>query len=121
VVCVRPTGIAMRNKSCPDITLQKTAARFAALGSAQRLAVLQALVRAGPAGLSVGALGDLCGLSGSTLTHHIKTLAAAGLLAQMRRGRSIVCTPVDYDDLRELSEFLRTDCSAMPPSHFDGT
>lgn len=120
VLCVRRTGIIMHKTSCHDATLKKTAARFAALGSAQRLGVLRALVRAGPAGLSVGALGNLCGLSGSTLTHHIKTLATAGLLAQMRQGRSIVCTAVDYDDLRGLSEFLMTDCSATPPTHFDG-
>lgn len=93
-----------------DLTI--AASTFAALGSEQRLAVLRALVRAGPEGLSIGTLGQRTGVTGSTLTHHMKILAQAGLVAQERRGRSIICAAVAYDQLRALSEFLLRECCA---------
>ena len=88
------------------------AAQFAALGSEQRLAVLRCLVRAGPDGLSIGELGERTGITGSTLTHHVKILASAGLVSQARQGRSIICAAVAYDDVRALSGFLLTECCA---------
>ena len=62
---------------------------FAALGSEQRIAVLRALVRAGPQGLTTGGLREKVDLPASTLTHHLKTLAEAGLVKQARKGREI--------------------------------
>ena len=79
----------MNDAESPDLTI--AAARFAALGSEQRLLVLRTLVRAGPEGLSIGALGNRTGVTGSTLTHHLKLLAAAGLVQQQRQGRSTIC------------------------------
>ena len=93
-----------------DLTL--AASRFAALGSEQRLSVLRTLVRAGPDGLSIGDLGQRTGVTGSTLTHHMKILASAGLVSQERQGRSIICAAVAYDELHELSRFLLTECCA---------
>ncbi|MEH6831901.1 MAG: metalloregulator ArsR/SmtB family transcription factor [Sulfitobacter sp.] len=94
----------------PDLTI--AAAGFAALGSEQRLTVLLALVRAGPAGLSIGALGEATGVTGSTLTHHMKILAAAELVEQTRQGRSIICAAIAYNRVRSLSHFLLTECCA---------
>jgi len=85
---------------------------FAALGSEQRLAVLQVLVRAGPAGLTVGALRKRVGLPASTLTHHLKTLADADLVEQERRGREIYCAAAAYDRIELLSQFLLARCCA---------
>ena len=99
------------------------ASAFAALGSEQRLAVLRALVRAGPEGLPIGALGARSGVTGSTLTHHLRILAGAGLVAQERRGRQIICAAVAYDAVRELSRFLLSECCADasgPGSHDHG-
>lgn len=93
-----------------DLTV--AAARFAALGSEQRLSVLRSLVRAGPEGLTIGALGERTGVTGSTLTHHLKILTTAGLVNQARQGRSIICAAVAYDEVRELSEFLTKECCA---------
>lgn len=93
-----------------DLTL--AAAGFAALGSEQRLTVLLALVRAGPEGMSIGALGAATGVTGSTLTHHMKILAAAGLVEQSRQGRSIICAAIAYERVRSLSHFLLTECCA---------
>jgi DNA-binding transcriptional ArsR family regulator len=99
----------------PDLTV--AAASFAALGSEQRLSVLRTLVRAGPAGLSIGILGERTGVTGSTLTHHLKLLAAAGLVRQERQGRSTICAAVAYDDIRALADFLLTECCADAPKN----
>ena len=98
----------------PDSTLDLShaAASFAALGSEQRLSVLKVLVRAGPDGLSIGELGERSGVSGSTLTHHMKFLAAAGLVRQMREGRKIICVGAAYERMQELSTFLLNECCA---------
>ncbi len=101
----------MKNESLPS-DLVEAAAVFAALGSEQRLAVLQVLVRAGEDGLSIGELGARAGVSGSTLTHHMKMLAAAGLVAQVREGRRIICMAANYDIVRSASEFLMKQCCA---------
>lgn len=94
----------------PDLVLAAT--RFAALGSEQRLAVLQALVRAGEPGLSIGELGERTGVTGSTLTHHVKILTQAGLVTQARQGRSIICAAVAYSEIKALSKFLLRNCCA---------
>tara|TARA_R110002049_G_scaffold140930_7_gene302359 strand:- start:10992 stop:11333 length:342 start_codon:yes stop_codon:yes gene_type:complete len=99
-----------QESSTPALTL--AASSFAALGSEQRLLVLRTLVRAGPDGLSIGALGDRTGVTGSTLTHHLKLLAAAGLVQQTRQGRSTICAAVAYEEVRALATFLLTECCA---------
>lgn len=90
----------------------EAASTFAALGSEQRLGVLNTLVRAGPEGLSIGELGKRSGVSGSTLTHHMKILSAAGLVRQEKRGRSIICVGAAYDVMQSLSAFLLSECCA---------
>ncbi|MEL6467552.1 MAG: metalloregulator ArsR/SmtB family transcription factor [Pseudomonadota bacterium] len=100
----------MESPTAPDLT--RAAAAFAALGSEQRLSVLRTLVRAGPEGLSIGTLGDRTGVTGSTLTHHVKILASAGLVTQARQGRSIICAAVAFDEVQALSTFLLTECCA---------
>lgn len=102
----------MKIESTDDLDLAIAAARFAALGSEQRLAVLRVLVRAGPTGLSMGALGDRTGVTGSTLTHHLKILTSAGLVVQSKQGRSIICAAVAYDEMQDLSHFLLKECCA---------
>ncbi|MEM9524346.1 MAG: MarR family transcriptional regulator [Pseudomonadota bacterium] len=92
--------------------LAHAAAAFAALGSQQRLHVLRTLVRAGPKGLSIGELGDRSGVTGSTLTHHMKALAQTGLITQSRQGRSIICTAVAWEAMCKLSAFLLSECCA---------
>ena len=96
----------------PATTVETAAAAFAALGSEQRLGVLRTLVRSGPEGLSIGELGERTGVTGSTLTHHLKFLTLAGLVEQTRKGRSIICAAVAYDTIRALSDFLLSECCA---------
>ena len=95
-----------------DMPFEIAASKFAALGSEQRLNVLKTLVRSGPEGLSIGALGERTGVTGSTLTHHLRILAQAGLVQQTRQGRSTICAAAAYDEVRSLSEFLLTHCCA---------
>lgn len=102
----------MKQTPIPDLDLTIAASTFAALGSEQRLAVLRTLVRAGPEGLSIGELGTRSDVTGSTLTHHMKILAQAGLVTQEKRGRSIICAAVAYDELQTLSDFLLRECCA---------
>jgi len=94
------------------LTVEKVASTFAALGSEQRLGVLNVLVRAGPEGLSIGELGQRSGVTGSTLTHHMKILAQAGLVSQQRRGRSIICAAAAYEEMKSLSAYLLSECCA---------
>lgn len=102
----------MKNDSPDTPPLTLAAASFAALGSEQRLSVLRTLVRAGPEGLSIGDLGNRTGVTGSTLTHHLKLLAAAGLVKQERHGRSTICAAVAYEEVQALANFLLRECCA---------
>jgi len=102
----------MKHENPIDDSLVRAVSTFAALGSEQRLMVLRTLVRAGPDGLSIGDLGQRTGVTGSTLTHHMKILAAAELVTQERQGRSIICAAVAYDQIEALSDFLLSHCCA---------
>ncbi|MGH1464303.1 MAG: ArsR/SmtB family transcription factor [Cognatishimia sp.] len=106
----------MKHTTPHDLPLEVAASTFAALGSEQRLAVLRVLVRAGAEGLSIGALGKRAKVTGSTLTHHMKILAQAGLVTQAKQGRSIICAAVAFDEVRALSEFLLQECCADAPN-----
>lgn len=94
-----------------SLLIHEAASAFAALGSEQRLLLVQTLVRAGPKGLPVGILGERADITGSTLTHHLKILSTAGLIEQSKEGRVIACTVV-YSHLEALSEYLLRNCCA---------
>jgi DNA-binding transcriptional ArsR family regulator len=81
------------------------------LGNATRLRIFRALVRAGPAGLPVGQLKEKLRIPGSTLSHHLSSLAAAGLMAQTREGRTLRCT-ANFDAMRGLVAYLVEECCA---------
>jgi len=102
----------MKTHRSTDITVEQAASTFAALGSEQRLSVLAALVRASPEGLSIGRLGENCGVTGSTLTHHMRILTQAGLVSQVRQGRSIICAAVEFGRVQALSAYLLRECCA---------
>lgn len=94
------------------LPIEDAASSFAALGSEQRLGVLNTLVRAGPGGLTIGELGGRSGVTGSTLTHHLRILVQAGLVTQERRGRSVICAAVAYPKIEALSAYLLSQCCA---------
>ncbi|WP_226552371.1 ArsR/SmtB family transcription factor [Celeribacter naphthalenivorans] len=100
------------NTQFDDLSLAEAASMFSALGSEQRLMVLRTLLRAGPKGLSIGELGNRTGITGATLTHHMKTLAAVGVVKQEKQGRSVICIAADYDQLQSQLTGLLDECCA---------
>lgn len=82
---------------------------FSAMGSESRLEVLQALVRAGEAGLRVGDIQERTGIAASTLAHHLKFLSAANLIVQRKQGRVIMNT-ANFAHLNLLASFILEKC-----------
>lgn len=93
------------------IDIEEAAQGFAAIGSEARLAVVLALVRAGRAGLTVGDIQARTGMAASTLAHHLRFLAAGGLIAQEKSGRSVI-NRADFDRLKDLAGFILSQCCA---------
>jgi DNA-binding transcriptional ArsR family regulator len=91
----------------PEIAAQG----FAAAGSTARLLVLRALVRAGPGGLPVSEIQERLGIPASTLAHHLRCLAAAGLILQERSGRQLL-SRANYERISALADFLLYACCA---------
>ncbi|QHQ35504.1 ArsR/SmtB family transcription factor [Algicella marina] len=103
----------METKTHLPLDIEEAARAFAALGSGQRLAVLQALVAAGPEGLAAGDLAQRTGIGGSTLTHHLRFLTQSQLATQRREGRSIISTAA-FGRVETLSNYLLLNCCAEP-------
>ncbi|ABF62890.1 helix-turn-helix transcriptional regulator [Rhodobacteraceae bacterium R_SAG7] len=82
---------------------------FAAMGSEARLEVLRVLVRAGETGVSVGDIRERTGIAASTLAHHLKFLAAAGVVSQEKVGRSTICR-ADLAHLERLAGYILSEC-----------
>ena len=81
------------------------------LGHKTRLLIYKSVVRAGMQGISVGSLQDKLAIPGSTLSHHISSLASAGLISQRREGRTLYCT-AEYKQLMDVINFLQQECCA---------
>lgn len=87
----------------------QTARALAALGHEARLDVFRLLVRAGEDGLIVGDIAAHTKLPLSTLSHHLRTLVSAGLVAQERRGREVV-SHADFTAIQSALTFLTAEC-----------
>ena len=96
-----------RKRGTPGV--EAAARGFAAVGSEPRLEVLLALVRTGPGGLTVGAIQKRLGIPASTLAHHLRFLAAAGLVQQEKRGREIH-NRATFGRIEALAGFLLKEC-----------
>jgi len=95
--------------SALPIDPEEAASGFAALGSEARLDVIRMLVRAGPTGMTVGALKDMTGAAASTLSHHLRFLSQTGLMVQERQGRQIICR-ADFERIQSLAAYLTREC-----------
>jgi DNA-binding transcriptional ArsR family regulator len=87
------------------------AARLEALGNPTRLRIYRALVRAGEAGMPVGKLQSKLDIAPSTLSHHLKSLLAVGLIMQERQATTLICR-TNYQLMRGLVDFLAAECCA---------
>jgi ArsR family transcriptional regulator len=94
------------------LTTAGAADGFAAIGSETRLRVLLALVRAGEDGLPFGAIQTRTGMAPSTLAHHLRALTATGLVAQEKRGRSVI-SRASYPHLNRLAAYILQECCAQ--------
>jgi DNA-binding transcriptional ArsR family regulator len=91
--------------------IDDAAARLEALGNRTRLQIYRALVRAGHPGMPVGRLQEKLKIPASTLSHHIKTLVAVGLVSQVRESTTLICH-ANFDAMRGLVDFLAAECCA---------
>lgn len=85
------------------------ARQLAELGNPHRLVAYRLLVKAGDSGLSVGEIQDHLEIPASTLSHHLSRLIWAGLVTQVREGRTLRCRAV-FPAMRALVGFLADEC-----------
>lgn len=71
------------------------AGHLQALGNPTRLRIYEILLRAGEDGLTVGRVQSILKINASTLSHHLKTLIATGLVTQTRDATKLICRAND--------------------------
>jgi ArsR family transcriptional regulator, arsenate/arsenite/antimonite-responsive transcriptional repressor len=91
------------------LTEAEAAEGFAALGNRARLRLLRLLVRAGGEGMTVGDIGRRLDMPASTLAHHLAALVRAGLVAQEKRGREVICS-AEFRSIRGTAAYLTDAC-----------
>jgi len=85
------------------------AQRLAALGNTTRLSLFRLLVRAGTEGMNIGDIQHHLGVPASTLAHHLRALAEAGVVEQQKRGREVI-TSANYEAMNGLVAYLTEQC-----------
>lgn len=96
------------------MNIEEVAKSLKELGHPTRLAIYKQLVKAGTQGKAVGMLQETLSIPGSTLSHHLKGLEAAGLVKQRREGRTLFCV-AQYQQLTAVIVFLQEECCADEP------
>lgn len=91
------------------MTTERAIAALAALAQDTRLAIFRLLVQAGPAGLSVGRIGEATAVAPATLSFHLRTLALGGLVSTRQAGRFIYYA-ADYEAMATLVGYLSENC-----------
>ena len=82
---------------------------LAALAQASRLEIFRALVVAGEAGLTPGALAEALKVPPNTLSFHLKELMHADLVTQERHGRNLIYR-AQYDRMNAVLSYLTQNC-----------
>jgi DNA-binding transcriptional ArsR family regulator len=88
---------------------KEVVAVLSALAQPSRLAAFRLLVRAGPAGMTAGAIGEALGLAPATLSFHLAGLTRAGLAHSRQDGRFVVYS-ADFQNMSALVGFLTENC-----------
>jgi arsenate reductase len=95
--------------------IEEAAAAFTAVGQPTRLDLMRMLLAAGPSGLPAGEIAARLGVPASTLSFHLRTLEATGLVAATRHGRSLIYA-AQVARLRGLVAFLAEACCGGDPA-----
>lgn len=80
-----------------------------ALAHETRLSVFRLLVKAGPEGLTAGAIAHELGALPNTMSSHLAKLSRAGIVTSERDGRNIIYR-ADFDAIGRLIVYLMEDC-----------
>ncbi len=89
-------------------------AALAALAQDNRLDVFRVLVRAGPQGMSAGAVAETLALAPNTLTFHFDRLRQARLITVQRKGRSMIYA-ARFETMNALLDYLTENCCQGSP------
>lgn len=89
--------------------IERHAEQLAALGHVARLAILRAVVQAGPEGVTTTELQGQLDIPWTTLNHHLDRMVDSALVTARREGKSVFHT-ANYEALRALTDFLWEDC-----------
>jgi DNA-binding transcriptional ArsR family regulator len=89
--------------------LEKHAAQLSALGHPARLSILRFIVQGDPEGTAAGDIQSHVDIPASTLSHHLRRLAAADLVTSRTQG-TFIYYRANYDALRGLTTYLWEDC-----------
>ena len=93
---------------------QQTVQALAALAQVQRLRAFRALVVAGRAGLTPGAMAEQLEISPSALSFHLKELAQADLVSAEPQGRHLIYR-AQFFRMNDLLAYLTAHCCAGEP------
>jgi ArsR family transcriptional regulator, arsenate/arsenite/antimonite-responsive transcriptional repressor len=85
---------------------------LAALAQESRLALFRLLVKRGPEGYTPGEIIERLGIPAPTLSFHLKTLSAAGLIAARREGRFLFYS-ANFERMNSLVGFLTDQCCSL--------
>jgi len=86
-----------------------TLAALSALAQPTRLDVFRLLVKAGDQGMSSGEIGEALDVRQNTMSANLSVLLQAGLVRNLREGRSIRYF-AEMEGMRTLLAFLMEDC-----------
>ncbi|HWX01865.1 metalloregulator ArsR/SmtB family transcription factor [Collimonas sp.] len=87
---------------------------LAALAQDSRLAIFRALVQAGPEGLPAGKIGEITGISPSSVSFHMKELSHADMATSRNEGRFVIYS-ANFATMNALLAFLTENCCGGNP------
>lgn len=91
---------------------QEAVVALAALAQESRLALFRLLVKRGPEGYTPGEIIGLLDIPAPTLSFHLKTLSAAGLISSRREGRHLFYS-ANFDTMSGVIGFLTDHCCSL--------
>jgi DNA-binding transcriptional ArsR family regulator len=82
---------------------------FDTLSQETRLKTFRYLIKAGPEGVRAGQIAAALKVPHNTMSFHLGHLAHSGLVSARKSGRSVIYS-ANYDAVRDLIEFIVSDC-----------